>query len=107
MPTTTAADTEKTNAIVSSLETVIADTYALMAQTHLAHWNVEGTDFFQLHVAFQAQYEELFTAVDDIAEHLRTKEAYAPGGLSMLAGMSSVGQMERRLSGKELCCQLN
>ena len=106
MPETTTADTETTNAIVSSLEVLIADTYALMAQTHLAHWNVEGTDFFQLHVAFQAQYEELFVAVDDIAEHLRTLEAYAPGGLGMLSEMSSVGRMERRLSGKEYVANL-
>ena len=106
MPTTTTADTETTNAVVSSLETLIADTYALMAQTHLAHWNVEGSDFFQLHVAFQAQYEELFVAVDDIAEHLRTLEAYAPGGLEMLAGMSNVGKMERRLSGKDYVANL-
>ena len=31
----------------------LADSYALMAQTHLAHWNVEGPNFFQLHAAFQ------------------------------------------------------
>jgi starvation-inducible DNA-binding protein len=77
-----------------------------MAQTHLAHWNVEGSDFFQLHVAFEEQYTELFTAVDMIAEHLRTLEAYAPGGLQMLNQISGVGQMERRLSGKDYVANL-
>ncbi|MBK1834281.1 Dps family protein [Roseibacillus ishigakijimensis] len=106
MPATTTVNTEKGAEIVTALETLIADTYALMAQTHLAHWNVEGPDFFQLHVAFQGQYEELFTAVDDIAEHLRTLEAYAPGGLDMLAKMSKVGAMERRLPAKDYVANL-
>jgi len=99
-------DTQTQNAITSALETLIADSYALMAQTHLAHWNVEGTDFFQLHVAFQGQYEELFTAIDDIAEHLRTLEAYAPGGLKSLAGLSQIREMDRRLSGKDYVANL-
>lgn len=94
------------SAIVANLETLLADSYALMAQTHLAHWNVEGPDFFQLHTAFQTQYEELFTAVDDIAEHLRALDSYAPGGFDMLGKMTEVGQMERRLSAKEFVAHL-
>lgn len=97
---------EDQTAIIGHLETLIADSYALMAQTHLAHWNVEGPDFFQLHTAFEEQYTELFEAVDMIAEHLRTLEAYSPGGLQMLDGISGVGQMERRLSGKEYVAHL-
>ncbi|MCP5534050.1 MAG: DNA starvation/stationary phase protection protein [Akkermansiaceae bacterium] len=69
----------------SSLNQVLADSYALMALTHLAHWNVEGPGFFALHTAFQAQYEELFTAVDEIAERVRAIGDYAIGGLGTLA----------------------
>lgn len=103
---TKSVSAEAQSAIIEHLDVVIADTYALMAQTHLAHWNVEGPDFFQLHVAFEEQYTELFTAVDTIAEHLRTLEAYAPGGFEMLGKLSSVGQMERRLNGKDYVAHL-
>ena len=72
-------------ALATSLNQVLADSYALMALTHLAHWNVEGPGFFALHTAFQTQYEELFTAVDEIAERLRALGAYAIGGLTKLA----------------------
>ena len=48
----------------ASLNQVLADSYALLSLTHLAHWNVEGQGFFALHTAFQTQYEELFTAID-------------------------------------------
>jgi starvation-inducible DNA-binding protein len=57
-PTTTAPTTKPTredNRLVDSLNLVLADSYALMALTHLAHWNVEGTGFFALHKAFEEQ----------------------------------------------------
>ncbi len=72
-------------ALPQSLNQVLADSYALMALTHLAHWNVEGPGFFALHTAFQTQYEELFTAVDVIAERIRSLGAYAIGGLGKFA----------------------
>jgi len=77
--------------VIDGLNLVVADAYALMALTHLAHWNVEGADFFPLHKAFQEQYEHLFEAIDEIAERVRALDAYAIGGLSTLA---KVAQME-------------
>ena len=68
-----------------NLNQVLADSYALMSLTHLAHWNVEGPGFFALHTAFQTQYEELFTAIDEIAERVRALDAYAIGGLGKFA----------------------
>jgi starvation-inducible DNA-binding protein len=83
----------KQNAVVEGLKTLLADSYALMAQTHLAHWNVEGPNFFQLHTAFQSQYEDLFGAVDEVAERLRALDVLAPGGLKMLAGASRISEL--------------
>jgi starvation-inducible DNA-binding protein len=61
-----------------------------MALTHLAHWNVEGQGFFALHTAFQTQYEELFTAIDEIAERVRALDNYAIGGLGTLAAKAAM-----------------
>jgi len=87
----TSSTVRKDTRVIDGLNLVLADSYALMALTHLAHWNVEGPDFFQLHQAFQKQYEEMFEAVDEIAERVRALEAYAIGGLGTLA---KVAQME-------------
>lgn len=87
---TQTATKQNANAVVEGLQTLLADSYALMGQTHLAHWNVEGPNFFQLHTAFQTQYEELFTAVDEIAERIRALDHYAPGGLKTLASASGI-----------------
>jgi starvation-inducible DNA-binding protein len=71
MATRTTAPSTRTAGLTKSLNQVLADSYALLSLTHLAHWNVEGPGFFALHTAFQTQYEELFVAIDEIAERIR------------------------------------
>jgi starvation-inducible DNA-binding protein len=88
----TSTKAKTTHPVEEALKTLLAESYALMAQTHLAHWNVEGAHFFNLHTAFQKQYEELFLAVDDIAERLRALDFYAPGGLKGMAQLAKVDE---------------
>jgi len=90
---TQTATKQKSNAVIEGLQTVLADSYALMAQTHLAHWNVEGPNFFQLHEAFQKQYEDLFEAVDEVAERLRALDVLANGGLKNLGQASRIEEL--------------
>jgi starvation-inducible DNA-binding protein len=91
---TSRKSTSKNASVVDALKQVLADSYALMGQTHLCHWNVEGPSFFALHAAFEEQYTELFTAVDDIAERIRALGAYAPGGLANLAKLSGMKELK-------------
>lgn len=84
--------------LTESLNQVLADSYALLSLTHLAHWNVEGPGFFALHTAFQTQYEEMFIAVDDIAERIRALRAYAIGGLQALASQAKLEEFAAPLS---------
>lgn len=79
--------------LIDAMRLVVADTYAIMSQTHICHWNVRGPSFFSLHSAFEAQYTELFTAVDEIAERLRAKDSLAPGGLANLAAMANISEI--------------
>ncbi len=79
--------------VVTALRTVLADSYALMGQAHVAHWNVEGPAFYSLHAAFEVQYTDLFEAVDGIAERIRALDCLAPGGLTTLAKMSNIEEM--------------
>ncbi|MBE7501713.1 MAG: DNA starvation/stationary phase protection protein [Verrucomicrobiales bacterium] len=83
--------------LTDSLNQVLADSYALMSLTHLAHWNVEGPGFFALHTAFQTQYEDLFAAIDEIAERIRALNAYAIGGLSTLAAAAQMKEFRSPL----------
>ena len=89
-----------------SLNQVLADSYAVMALTHLAHWNVEGPGFFALHTAFQTQYEELFTAIDEIAERIRARGHYAIGGLGQLARTAQVPEFVAPLAQEDYVARL-
>lgn len=79
--------------VVNALRQVLADSYALLAQTHICHWNVRGQSFFALHMAFETQYTELFTAVDEIAERIRALGSLAPGGLGSLAKIAQMDEI--------------
>jgi len=87
---------------IEALRLVVADSYALIGQTHLCHWNVRGPSFFSLHTAFEEQYNELFVAVDEIAERIRAKEALAPGGLSNLAKIAGIEELPEDSSAQEM-----
>ncbi len=92
--------------VVDGLRTVLADTYALMGQTHLCHWNVEGPSFFALHNAFEEQYTELFTAADEIAERIRALGAYSPGGLRSLADLAGMNELDEKVSADKMVASL-
>ena len=80
--------------VIDALRQAVADSYALLGQTHICHWNVRGPWFFALHTAFEEQYTELFAAVDEIAERIRALGAMAPGGLGKLAEMAAISEIE-------------
>ncbi|MGA2555449.1 MAG: DNA starvation/stationary phase protection protein [Verrucomicrobiota bacterium] len=96
----------KDTVLSKHLNQVLADSYALMALTHLAHWNVEGPGFFALHTAFQTQYEELFTAIDEIAERVRALGDYATGGLDALARKAQMKEFAAPLPQEDYVRQL-
>lgn len=104
--TSAGAKTKSDTRLVDALNLVLADSYALMALTHLAHWNIEGPDFFELHKAFQKQYEDLFEAVDEIAERVRALDAYAIGGLTKLAQTAGMDEFKSPMPQKDYVAAL-
>lgn len=92
--------------VIKSLRQVLADSYAVMAQTHICHWNVRGESFFALHMAFETQYTELFTAVDEIAERIRALGALAPGGLEKLASIAGIQEIAEDTSARDMVAHL-
>ena len=105
--TTTSATSASTAAgtaaspVVSALNQALADSYVLMGMTHVAHWNVEGSGFFSLHKAFHEQYEDLFEAIDEMAERVRALDAFPAGGLANFARMSGITEFTGVLSAKD------
>jgi starvation-inducible DNA-binding protein len=76
--------------IVEGLERLLADSYMLYLKTLYFHWNVTGPMFQPLHDVFEAQYQELLLAVDDMAERIRALGFPAPGTFTQFNRLTSI-----------------
>jgi starvation-inducible DNA-binding protein len=92
--------------IADHLSRLLADSYTLYLKTHNFHWNVTGPMFQTLHLMFETQYTELATAVDAIAERIRSLGHHAPGSYREFAKLSSIQEAEGLPAAKEMIRQL-
>lgn len=68
-------------AVAHSLSEILADEFVLYTKTKNAHWNVEGPDFYNKHLFFEQQYNQIDEIVDTVAERIRMLGHYAPATL--------------------------
>lgn len=88
--------------VAKGLSKLLADSYSLYLKTHNYHWNVTGPQFNSLHAMFEAQYTELATAVDEIAERIRALGHLAPGSYTEFAKLSSIKDGNNTKSANEM-----
>ncbi|ODN71406.1 Dps family protein [Methylobrevis pamukkalensis] len=69
------SDREK---IAESLSAVLEDTYSLLVKTQIVHWNVRSAAFLSIHELTETQYNELFGAIDVIAERILALGFHVP-----------------------------
>jgi len=67
-----------------------ASEFTFYLKAHFFHWNVEGINFRELHDLFGTIYEEVYGAIDDFAEKIRSLGAYAPGSNSRFNVLSQI-----------------
>jgi starvation-inducible DNA-binding protein len=75
-------DLEQRKRLVANLLGVLADSYLLLVKTQGYHWNVVGPLFVSLHQLTEQQYQDLFLAIDGIAERIRALGYPAPGSVA-------------------------
>ena len=110
MATTTAArpridigiDEKDRRKIAEGLSRLLADNFSLYLKTHNFHWNVKGPMFQTLHVMFMDQYNELWLALDAIAERIRALGFPAPGTYAEYAKLSSIRETAGVPEAKEM-----
>ena len=76
--------------LIRQLKVILGTNFVLYFKGHSFHWNVEGPDFAQYHGFLGDFYDSVFDQTDDIAEHIRQLNAYAPTGLSRMIELSAV-----------------
>ena len=67
----------------------VADLYSTQYLSQVAHWNVTGPDFHQLHALFKESYDMVAEEIDDVAEQARILGVLAPASLPELLATSS------------------
>lgn len=81
---------ENNTVLGDKLKVVLATSFSFYLKAHNYHWNVEGENFSEYHTFLGGLYEEVWGAVDLIAEHIRTLDEYAPGSLGRFYQLSTI-----------------
>jgi starvation-inducible DNA-binding protein len=57
--------------IAAALNGIVADSFALYVKTKNFHWHLSGPHFRDYHVMFDEQADQIFAAIDPLAERVR------------------------------------
>ncbi len=76
--------------VAQKLGIVLADSYQLFIKTQGVHWNVTGPVFYSLHKLTEEHYQNLFTAIDALAERIRALGEKAPASYSKYGQLSAI-----------------
>ena len=68
-------DKEKAGLLAKELNILLADYQLFYQNLRGLHWNIQGREFFELHLKFEELYDDAVVKVDEIAERILTLEA--------------------------------
>lgn len=80
---------EKLYKLISDVQ---ANLFLLFHKTWVFHWNVVGSDFYQLHQLFGDQYGTMFEEIDRLSEHMRYMNVRPVGTLSRIVEVSTIAE---------------
>lgn len=76
---------------------ILSGSYVLMMKTQAVHWNVTGPMFKSIHDMTEEQYNELFVAIDDLAERIRALGLKAPMNYNSLQDRTQISSFENEV----------
>ena len=92
--------------LTQAAKIAFASHYTFYLKSHYSHWNVEGIHFQELHSLFETIYTEVYGAVDEFAEKIRSLGAYAPGSNSRFSMLTRIEDETRVLPGEAMVAEL-
>lgn len=90
-------DKDKTNNTVEQLNILLADYHLYYQKLRNFHWNIEGTNFFDLHEKFEEMYDDAKLKVDEIAERILTLRHTPASNLTDYLEMSNLKESPNNL----------
>ncbi|MCH9770360.1 MAG: DNA starvation/stationary phase protection protein [Gammaproteobacteria bacterium] len=92
--------------LLSQLEVLLADTYAIYLKTQNYHWHVTGPQFKALHQLFEEHYMELADAVDAVAEQIRIMDHLAPATFKDFERLKTIKDSDSSVSANQMVSEL-
>lgn len=100
-------ETNSKTALISELNGLLADHFALFIKTKNFHWHVKGPRFHDLHLLFDSHALEIRDQIDLIAERVRKQGAETLTSLGTMAKHSQIkDQDSTTLSAEEMITEL-
>lgn len=78
--------------VVTFLNLLLADEYVLYTKTRTAHWNVDGANYFEMHVFLENQFNTIDLIIDDLAEQIRSHGHFALGSLKDFLSIAQMSE---------------
>lgn len=95
-------DKKKTAAIAKELNVLLADYHLYYQKLRNFHWNIVGSNFFELHVKFEEMYDDAKLKVDEIAERILTLRFQPTSNLSDYIKMSNLEESSENTKDVEM-----
>ncbi|MBO9701877.1 MAG: DNA starvation/stationary phase protection protein [Sporocytophaga sp.] len=95
METSIGIKQEFMSSVAQSLSKLLADEYLLYTKTRKAHWCVTGPDFYNKHLFFESQYNELDEIIDGVAERIRTISHFPPATLKEFLALTHLTEQSK------------
>lgn len=92
----------ETAVIVNALNQLLANYQVHYQKLRNYHWNVVGSDFFDIHEKFEDQYNEAKENIDEIAERIRVFGYTPMSNLREYLANSEIKETGSDLSGMEM-----
>lgn len=95
-------DEEKVKLTVNELNLLLADYNLYYQKLRNFHWNVVGTNFFDLHQQFEDMYNDAKEKADEIAERILTLRFQPTSNFSDYLDMSNLEESSSDLKDKKM-----
>jgi starvation-inducible DNA-binding protein len=92
----------ETEEVVNHLNQLLANYNVQYQKLRNFHWNVKGSDFFELHEKFEEQYESSKDNIDEIAERIRVFGKTPMSTMREYLEVSEIEEVGTNLSGEEM-----
>lgn len=94
------------NKVAKSLNEVLAKSYGLYLKTQNYHWNIEGSNFYALHLMLEEQYKDHAEAIDVIAERVRALGEKTEANFTYFDKKDGISEPDKNKNAKDMLLDL-